>query len=296
MYGDDKEQFIKEYMRSKVVIETSIYAIFKRVAIFEEGFEKDAAEFTKDEILTMLKAFNSKSVNSLLNYVVILKHYSRWKTGTIGDNEYEEIGKNDVESLINKGKILTEEDIHEIEDQLLNWSDKAILLLLWIGVSGQSMMDIYTLSENNVDFENKIININGNEYPLTDRLAYVLPKAFDEDELMSYGTTMRVIPVKGKGRIYKERPNSLGVNTNDAVFRYFYRKIRIFREYLDISGLTMKDIQKFGLLHYLQLGMKECNLSLREFLRTKQGEKLAKRYGFDDYWVDSISSKYSQYL
>lgn len=296
MYGDDKEQFIKEYMQSKVVIETSIYAIFKKAAIFEEKFQKDAAEFTRDEILLMLNAFNSKSVNSLLNYVIILKHYSRWKTGTIGDNNYEEITKSDVESLINKGKILTEDDIYEIEDQLLNWSDKAILLLLWIGVSGPSMMDIYTLSENNVDFENKIININGNEYPLTDELNYVLPKAFDEDELMSYGTTMRVIPVKGKGRIYKERPNSLGVNTNDAIFRYFYRKIRIFREYLDIPGLTMKDIQKFGLLHYLQLGMKERNLSLREFLRTKQGERLAKRYGFDDYWVDSISSKYSQYL
>lgn len=31
MYGDDKkEAFIKEYLRSKVIIETSLYAIFKK--------------------------------------------------------------------------------------------------------------------------------------------------------------------------------------------------------------------------------------------------------------------------
>ena len=31
MYGDDKkEAFIKEYLRSKVIIETSLYEIFKK--------------------------------------------------------------------------------------------------------------------------------------------------------------------------------------------------------------------------------------------------------------------------
>lgn len=36
MYGDDKkEAFIKEYLRSKVIIETSLYAIFKKVKPFE---------------------------------------------------------------------------------------------------------------------------------------------------------------------------------------------------------------------------------------------------------------------
>ena len=36
MYGDDKkEAFIKESLRSKVIIETSLYAIFKKVKPFE---------------------------------------------------------------------------------------------------------------------------------------------------------------------------------------------------------------------------------------------------------------------
>lgn len=41
MYGDDKkEAFIKEYLRSKVIIETSLYAILKKVKPFEKNFGK----------------------------------------------------------------------------------------------------------------------------------------------------------------------------------------------------------------------------------------------------------------
>lgn len=298
MYGDDqKEEFIKEYLRSKVVIETSLHAIFKRVRLFERKFKKDASEFNREEILSMLKDFNSKSVNSILNYVVILKHYSRWVTKTIGNNEYETIGKADVVNLVNTDitTMLTREDVDEIEEQLLNWSDKAIVELLWEGIAGPSMTHIYNLSVDNVDYINNKIIINDTTYPLTENLKYLLPKAFAENEIMSYGESLRVVPVQGVGRIYKERANSLGARTNDACFRYFYRKIKIFRNYLEIPGLTMKDLQSAGLWHYLQLGMKETNLSLRDFLKTKNGETLAKRYGFGDYWVDNVASKYDQY-
>ena len=113
---------------------------------------------------------------------------------------------------------------------------------------------------------------------------------------MSYGNTMRIIEVEGKGRLYKERSNTRGVDSDDQKFRYFYRRIQIFRDYLDIAGLTMKNIQSSGLWHYLQLGMKETKLGIREFLKTERGERLAKQYGFSDYYVDSIAQKYEQYI
>lgn len=299
MYGDDqKEAFIKEYLRSKIVASTSLYAIFKKTERFEQDLCKDVSEFNKDEILHMLKSFRSKSVNSLLNYVVILKHYSRWTTGVIGQNDYELIGKKDVEGLIdrNANVLLTREDLDEIETNLLNWSDKAIVELLWEGIAGPSMKEIYNFSKDNVDFKNGVITTeSGNRY-LTDRLRELLPKAFAEIDIMPYGKTLRVFSVTGKGRIYKERANSRGANTDDACFRYIYRKIQIFRDYLDMPGLTMKNLQASGLWYYLQIALKETGLELREFLKTKEGKALANKYGFGDYWVDNIASKYSQYL
>lgn len=298
MYGDDqKEKFIEEYLRSKVVASTSLYAIFKKTEKFEEKLDKDVSEFNKDEILLMLKSFHSKSINSLLNYIVILKHYSRWVTGTVGQNDYELISKKDVENLVDKNAsvLITREDLDEIEENLLNWSDKAIVELLWEGIAGKNMSDIYVVSEKCVKGET--LYINGKEFFITDRLAYLLPKAFAETEIISYGNAMRIIQVNGKGRLYKERSNARGVDTEDSVFRYFYRKIQLFRNYLGIPNLTMKDLQSSGLFHYLQIGIKESGLDIRGFLKTKKGKELAIKYGFsEDYYIDNIISKYEQYI
>lgn len=292
-----KEIFIKEYLRSKVVAETSLYAIFKKTEDFEEKLNKDVSKFTRDEILDMLAKFKAKSINSLLNYTIVLKHYSRFVFGAVGTNAYESIGKADVADMVDKNAniLLTREELDDIEVQLLNWVDKAIIELLWNGVAGKNMEDIYSVSEDCV--QGNILRVNEKEFPMTDRLRELLPKAFAETELMSYGNTMRVIDVNGKGKIYKERPNARGIDTPDIRFRWVYRKIQIFRDYLDMPGLTMKNIAASGLWHYLQLCIEKTKLDLRTFLRTKEGKELAMRYGFSEsYYIDNICQKYEQQL
>lgn len=292
-----KETFIKEYLRSKVIAETSLYAIFKKTEDFEEKLNKDVSKFTRDEILDMLAKFKAKSINSLLNYTIVLKHYSRFVFGAVGTNAYESIGKADVSDMVDKNAniLLTREELDDVEVQLLNWVDKAIIELLWNGVAGKNMEDIYSVSEDCV--QGNILRVNEKEFPMTDRLRELLPKAFAETELMSYGNTMRVIEVNGKGKIYKERPNARGIDTPDIRFRWVYRKIQIFRDYLDMPGLTMKNIAASGLWHYLQLCMEKTKLDLRTFLRTKEGKELAMRYGFSEsYYIDNICQKYEQHL
>lgn len=295
MYNQEqKEKFIEEYLRSKVIAKTSLYAILKKTEPFEEKHNKDVSIFNRDDILDMFAEFKAKSINSLLNYCVVLKHYSRWVTGE--SNAFESIEKADLVGFVNKDAniLLTREELDEIEAELLNWADKAIVELLWEGVAGKSMEDLYSVSQECV--QGDILCVNGKEYPMTERLKELLPKAFAEEETMSYGETSKIIEVYGKGRIYKERANMRGVDTPDSRFRYFYRRIQMFRDYLDIPGLTMKNIAASGLWYYLQLGMEEKKLGLREFLKTKQGEILAKRYGFGGYWVDNVAQKYEQYI
>lgn len=291
-----KEAFIREYLRSKVVAETSLYAVFRKTEPFEKELNKDASKFTRDEILNMLTEFKAKSINSLLNYAIILKHYARYVFGEVGIDAYETITKADVSDMIDKTAniLLTREELDDIEYQLLNWVDKAIVELLWEGVSGKNMNDIYSVTEECIR-GNKLC-VNDKEFFMTNRLKELLPKAFAETEAMSYGNTMRISQVIGKGRIYKERPNTRGVDSDDVHFRFFYRKIQVFRDYLGIPGLTMKNIAASGLWYYLQCGMKEKGLGLREFLKTDQGAMLAKQYGFGDYYVDNICQKYEQYV
>lgn len=291
---EQKEAFIKEYLKSKVVAKTSLYAVFRKTEPFEEKLNKDVSQFTREEILDMFAQFRAKSVNSLLNYAIILKHYSRLMRG---ENEYESITKADVVDLIDKSGniLLSREELDDIEAQLLNWSDKAIVELLWEGISGKNMIDIYSVSEECI--QGDMLCVNGKEVYMTNRLKELLPKAFAETEIMSYGNTMRIVEVEGKGRLYKERANTRGVDSDDQKFRYFYRRIQIFREYLDIPGLTMKNLSASGMFYYIQLGIKETGLAPREFLKTSKGKELAIQYGFaEDYYVDTIAQKYEQYI
>jgi hypothetical protein len=301
MYNENmKEEFIKDYMQSRVVAQTSLYSLFRKVEPYEQDLNKDCSEFTEEEILKMYKEFAARSHNVLLNYNVILKAYCAWKRhyhGLENDIAYESITIEMVRALISDDakRVLTREEITEIEDQLYNWSDKAIVELLFVGVAGKNMEDMYSISEECI--KGDLLIVNGKEFPLTDRLKELLPRAFSEIEITSYGDTMKIIPVNGKGRIYKERANAKGIDTDDAKFRYFYRKIQLFRDYLGIPGLTMKNITASGLWHCLSRGMEATNLDLRSFLRTEAGEQIAVRYGFSkDYYVENVYAKCEQYL
>lgn len=295
-----KEGFIKDYLRSRVVAQTSLYSLFKKVSPYEHKFKKDCSEFTEEEILQMYKEFMARSHYVLLNYNVILKAYCAWKKyyhGLENDIAYENITTDMARSLIpdDAKRVLTREEVTEIEDQLLNEADKAIVELLFIGVSGKNMEDIYAVSDECI--KGDLLVVNGKEFPLTDRLKELLPKAFAEIETISYGDTMKIVPVNGKGRIYKERANTKGIDTDDAKFRYFYRKIQLFRNHLGIPGLTMKNIAASGLWYYLNRGMNETGLDLRSFLRTEAGKTIATRYGFSkDYYIENVYAKYEQYL
>ena len=301
MYNENlKEGFIENYLRSRVVAKTSLYSLFRKVEPYEDLLQKDCSEFTKEEILKMYKEFEARSHYVLLNYNVILKAYCAWKKhyyGLENDIAYDSITTEIARGLISDDakKILSREEIIEIEDQLYNDVDKAIVELLFIGVAGKNMEDIYSVSEECVN--GNFLVVNGREFPLNDRLKVILPKAFAETKITSYGDTMKVVQVDGKGRIYKERANARGIDSEDAKFRYFYRRIQLFRSYLGIPGLTMKNITASGLLYYLKCGMSESNLDLRSFLRTQEGKEIAVRYGFSqDYYVENVYAKYGQYL
>lgn len=293
-----KEGFCKDYLRSRIIQKTSLYGLFRKIELYEENLGKDVSEFTRDEALAMYTWLKSRSVYTLMNNNTILKAYCAWLKYHHGlDSDiYEHITIDDLKPCVDKNasKLLSREEITEIEDRLLNWSDKAIVELLFIGVAGKNMEDIYAVSNECINGDNLIIN--GKEFPMTERLKELLPKAFAETEIMSYGKTMKIVSVNGKNKIYKERYNAMGIETEDSIFRYFYRRIQLFRNYLDIPELTMKGISASGLLFYVHAGMNDSGLDLRSFLKTKDGEKIAKRYGFGDYWVENITAKYKEYL
>ena len=299
--SETKESFIKDYMKSRIVAETSLYSLFRKTEKYEESLDKDCCQFTQDEILTMYKEFQAKSVYVLLNYNVILKAYCAWKKYYFNletEIAYEGITKDMLDPLIPERKVLSRDDVIEIEDQLYNWTDKAIVEALFEGLSGNSMRDLVSVDENMIDHKSKqLIFPDGRVFDLTDRLYMLLIKTFDETEYVCYGSTLRVKQLVGVGRLYKERDNAHAMDSDDKYFRWVYRKIQNARKHVGIDSLTMKNLAAAGLIYYLRQGMDQTGLDLKPFLLTEMGEKIMDKYGYDStFRVNNVINRYGHMI
>ena len=300
---EQKEKFIMDYMRSRVVQKTSLYGLFRKIEPYEREYNKDVCLFTKDEAKKMYIELKSRSVYTLLNNNVILKAYTAWQkyyNNIQTENVYEEITIDDLRPCVDAkaSKILSREEITEIEEQLLNITDSAIIECLFQGIAGPSMRDITNLHKDMLDKENKcLVFPDGRVFDISENLCIMLEKAFDEEVYLCYGETLRTKKLIGKGKLFKERDNTHAADSDDRRFRAVYRKIQVIRDYIGIKELTMKGIAAAGFLHYLKENLNDSGLTLKEFLRTDSGEKLMDRYGYEsNYRVDNIIHRYGSLI
>lgn len=302
MYQNEmKEGFIKDYMRSRVVAKTSLYSLFRKVEPYEESFDKDCSQFTKEEVLHIYKEFKAKSVYVLMNYNTILKAYCAWRKHYYGlENQiaYEEITIDLLKPFVaqSANSILSREEITDIEDQAYNWTDKAIIECLWEGLSGNSMRDLVGIEKEMINHESKQLHLpDGRVFDLTNRLYELLMNAFNETEYICYGQALKVKKLEGVGKLYKERDNAYAMDSDDKFFRWVYRKMMNLRTHVGIPGLTMKNITISGMCYYLREGMDQTGLDLKAFLRTEMGEKLMDKYNyFSEHRVDNVTHRYKQ--
>lgn len=300
---EEKEGFIESYFRSRVIQKTSLYGLFRKIEPYEEILGKDVSEFTKSEAIEMYKAFKSRSIYSLMNDNTILKNYYAWRKyyhGITNDSAYEQITIEDLKPCVDQqaSKLLSLEEIIEIEDQLLNYTDSAIVQCLFEGISGYSMRDITDLNIDMLDKNNHcLIFPDGRIFDISERLCDLLKKAFLEDVYICYGETLKTKQLIGTGKLFKERDNVYAADSDDKRFRAVYRKIQVIRDHVGIKELTMKNIAASGMAHYLKKRMKEDGVGLKEFLKTPDGEALMDRYGYEsDFRVDNLVHRFKNLI
>ena len=304
------EDFITDYQRSRVVAIASVRAVLNRALEFEKKFQKAFYEFTEAEVVEMYKRVDAISARSLQNTNLILKHAARWMLHNQKrdvDNVYDKITKDLIQECVNVEKkdnlVISKEQLINIQNDLLNYVDKAILFLLFEGVGGPKLKELMFMDWDQVSRQDlkiyfksgKIIDITPEDYEL-------LHQAFQEDELMSFGTTSRVSKVKSLG-IYKARFNSLSDNddiTNEGDierrYRYAQRRLMLISKDLGIA-LTSSGIQDSGFLHYIKEGMQNSELDFPEFIKTEECKALARRYDlYTDLYVQIVKEKFFKYF
>lgn len=298
----DMESFLSEYKRSRVIVETSVRAILNRALEFEEKFQKPFYEFAIDEILEMYKAAHAISDRSLQNTNLTLKHASRWIVSKQGLNSkipYEAITKELIQSCVDTNKkknmILTQDALEEIQSQLLNWTDKGILQMLFLGAGSNWLKELTFFDMSQVSRKEGLIYFRtGKTIRITEEDYELIRNACAEEELVSFGETTRISKVKSHG-FFKQRFNALSDNGNptdeqdlERRFRFIQRRLLLISKDLGVQ-LTSSGIQTGGLLHHLKQGVEESGVTFREYVKSKEAKELARRY-------DIMSDLYSQIL
>ena len=312
MYTSEKEieDFLAEYKRSRIIIETTTRAALNRAVEFEEKFDKPFYQFTTEEALDMYESAHAISVVSLQNTNLLLKNASRWfryKKGDMLDSAYEKITKDLLLTVIDVEKknrlIISKDDVADIMEQLLNWTDRCIIFMLFNGAGGYMLKELTFMHWDQVsEHDLKIYFKNGKVIDITAHDYEMLKQGFNEDELMSFGSTSRVSKVRNLG-LYKARFNVLSDNDNpedradlERRYRWTQRRLHLISQDLGVK-LTSSGIQSSGLLWHLQQGIKETGLTFREYVRTEAAGELARRYDIlSEYYGQILLEKFEQYF
>ena len=306
----DIEEFLDEYRRSRVIIETTVRATLNKVLKFEDKFQKPFYEFSEEEVLKVFTSFHTISIVSLQNSNLLLKHISRWMIDKKKFNiksAYENITKDQLQTCVDIKKknslILTREDLADIQGELLNYTDKAILELLFLGVGAHWLKELTFFDMSQVSRNDGVIYFKtGKIIPIDDDIYELIRRACNEDELAAFGQTIKYYKVKNLG-IYKQRSNALTANDNPKNeddlarrFRWVQRRLYLISEQLGVH-LTSGNVQMSGLLHLIKEGMSRNKMNFRSYVKTDEGMDLAKRYDFYSELAPYILiEKFGQYF
>lgn len=296
------ERFLNEYARSRVIVVASVRAILNRALEFEQKFQKAFYEFTVDEVLEMYKSLHAISDRSLQNTNLTLKHAARWiidekklNVKSIYEDITKELILGCVDTKRKEGFILTRDDLTEIQNDLLNWTDKGILTMLFLGAGSNWLKELTFFDTSQISRKEGLIYFKtGKTIPITEEDYELIRKACSEEELMSFGETSRISKVKSHG-FFKQRFNALSDSDNpnderdaERRFRFIQRRLLLISKDLGLQ-LTSGGLQTSGLLYHLKQGVGESGLTFREYVKTSEAKELARRY-------DILTSLYSQVL
>lgn len=296
------EKFLNEYKRSRVIIETTIRAILNRALEFEHKFKKPFYEFTIEEIMEMYKSTHAISDRSLQNTNLTLKHAARWMVDAKGlsiQSQYEDMTKELMQECVDvkrrKNMILTKDDLVEIQGELLNWTDKGILQMLFLGAGSNWLKELTFFDMSQVSRKEGLIYFRtGKTIPITEEDYMFIKNACEEEELISFGETSRISRVKSCG-FFKVRFNALSDSDDptdeqdlERRFRFIQRRLLLISKDIGVQ-LTSGGIQTGGLLHHLKQGVEESGLTFREYVKTSESKELARRY-------DILTELYAQIL
>ena len=158
-YNDElKRQYIAEKTSETKIANNYLDILFAYSSEFENKLGKDICNFTVDEILTLYKASNRKSSESLAVMNSILNQYTIWclKRNLVMDsqNHFSNITKDLYSTCVNKMyqkmTYVSKEVVYGWLNSIVNYCDRYLILGLYEGISGDNFTEIINLKYSDI--------------------------------------------------------------------------------------------------------------------------------------------------
>ena len=278
----------------------------------EESFKRDLYDFNVEEtegLIKSLRSMSKQSINTRLSMIVMYRKWAYQQRLTQNILITKAIEELNPEDLINitaeKDKYITKEELYVGSLEIPNARDALVLLLLWWGIKGDGLEEIYGLKKENI----KRI---GNEIILSDRTVVV--DDFTMDLIMETINTNTYTTIGNNGTTYEKKlakndyvikkvPNKRWGCEFDPISRQSILKIIInCKEVLKKDYINSTNIYKSGQYHrftkqyrqeikeFLKDNKKKIDFKIvRDFLKKEMGKDVTPSY------VSVFLSEYKRY-
>lgn len=276
-------------------------ALFAKSEAIEETYGKDLYNFSKKEIMSLYKYFDSKSFDFLRVTNFNLIKYIQWALQEAliidGQNHYAELTAEEISGCVNKfgldESIITKAQLFEILNRIVSARDQFILLALFEGIKGMNYCEIINANINDIN-GNKMTLSTGRTVEVSKDLVRIATDAAKEEKYISPGG--REYRLYGDyGAIYKYTKDN---STEEDKIRRFPKACRNLLNALGVSQyVTINSIFTSGLIDKINQFADQNNTSAEEVLRNeKYIEYLSNQYGYNRDITKSFIIKYKDYL
>lgn len=174
-------------------------SLFKNIGFMESIYGKDFYDFNMEETKKTLKNLRRKNLIHLASEGAMLRKYALYsiheKKSMATTHPIAKLGRADFKDLLveveNSNMYLTYDMYKSVLSQLRNWTDKALIVLIWNGVVDKKYFTITNLTRNSFENNYKTLNWYKTDKDgvvteiiteFEDFEAYIINKAFQETE------------------------------------------------------------------------------------------------------------------
>jgi hypothetical protein len=295
LYNEEfKEEYISKFDNEST--QKAMKNIFKKSFTTESILEKDLYDFSKDEIGNLIRGFApfdkymaydlGKQIARYIDYAITCGR-------TIAENPINAVTPDWYETLVDKKhKLFSQDEIYSLVERLINPQDKAMISLIFEGVSGKLLSELRNIQLSDI---NQLLNLvtlrdeNGEVtriIKVSDWCMKQIQTAFSDIYYQTIKGNSEKQLVEFNNYLFRNFQNRSTTKTGSILSVNLYNRIRNISEVYDIPFLRPKAILKSGMI-----AMATRLIGDKKRLERKHLEEISDQFDYGKFYQEAYKDK-----